>query len=164
MSFEENLNQENQPINPMVKQKENSGQKGEGKTPLISQVLRGGVLISAFFISLGTILFLITGKSGYALDNDISRNTAEKFTSFHSSGGSETYFPSDPYLILQGFFSLKPFAAIMLGLLFLIATPVVNIALLAAGFFIKKNWLFTFITCFILAVLVLSFLLGKAGG
>jgi uncharacterized membrane protein len=133
----------------------------------LSMVLRGGVILSALVIGLGLSLFLFSGKSGYSM-NSTEVNKAATYITFHASelgsNSKELYFPTDLAEIWQGVIYLKPFAIIMLGLTFLIATPVLNVALAGFGFIKEHNWAFSLISLFVLAILILSFFLGKAGG
>jgi uncharacterized membrane protein len=50
------------------------------------------------------------------------------------------------------------------GLVVLIATPIVRVALSVGAFAKQKNWRFTFITLLVLVLLGISFLLGNASG
>lgn len=134
---------------------------------LLSLVLRGGVIVSAALIILGLGLFLITGQSGYAAGNLYSSSGGDQqYITFHeiADPGQKIYFPSEPLQIWQGSLAFKPFALIMLGLLVLIATPVLNLVLAGWGFARQKNWAFNLITLVVLAILIISFLVGKAGG
>jgi uncharacterized membrane protein len=135
------------------------------QTSVLSLVLRGGVIISACIIAFGMILFLLTGQSGYAsLNSGASGNEVNQYLSFHQTGNGQLYFPTNPVEIWQGVTSLKPFALIMLGLVLLIATPILNVTVAAIEFIQQRNRAFSLISLFVLAVLVLSFFLGKAGG
>lgn len=128
---------------------------------LLSLILRGGVIISATIIAFGLILFLITGTSGYTADTGTKRD----YTAFHDeANGGPLYFPLNPPEIIEGVAQFKPFAIIMLGLILLIATPVLNVALAGLSFLKQRDLAFTLISLFVLAILALSFLLGKAGG
>ena len=66
--------------------------------------------------------------------------------------------------ILTGLGQFRGEAIIMLGLLLLIATPVLRVAVSIIAFGIEKDWVFVLLTSFVLAMLILSFALGKAGG
>jgi uncharacterized membrane protein len=133
-------------------------------TSILSLVLRGGVIISASIIAFGMILFLLTGQSGYATVSGTGPSEVNQYLSFHGSGNGQLYFPTNPLEIWQGVIALKPFAVIMLGLVLLIATPVLNVLVAAIEFIQQRNRAFTLISLFVLAVLILSFFLGKAGG
>jgi uncharacterized membrane protein len=55
-------------------------------------------------------------------------------------------------------------AWVALGLLVLILTPVARVAVSAVGFALQKDRIYVGITLAVLAVLIASFLMGKAGG
>jgi uncharacterized membrane protein len=134
---------------------------------LLSLVLRGGVFLSAALIVLGLSLFLITGQTGYAAGNLYSSSAGDQqYTTFRdiTVPGQEIYFPSGLPEIWQGSLVFKPFALIMLGLLVLVATPVLNLALAGWGFLHQKNWAFSLICLTVLSILAVSFLIGTAGG
>jgi uncharacterized membrane protein len=130
---------------------------------LLSLVLRGGVGLSVAFIVVGLAAFLVTGQTGYVENLNAGVNG---FTTFHdtAASGSAIYFPTSPVEIWQGVVAFKPFAFIMLGLLVLIATPILNLFLAGWGFVQQKNWAFSLICGVVLAILAVSFLLGTAGG
>jgi len=58
---------------------------------------------------------------------------------------------------------LDPAAIISLGLLLMILTPVTRVAVSIYAFSRERDWKYVAITAFVLAVLVASFFLGKAG-
>ena len=106
----------------------------------ISSSLRVGVYLSAVVIAIGLILLFVTGNSGYPTDQ----------------------FPTTVRAVLAGALYLKPSAVISLGLLLLIATPVFRVAFSVLLFVLEKDRLYTVITLFVLCVLVISFMLGRA--
>jgi len=103
---------------------------------IISNTLRIGVLLSASIIFAGLILFFIYG-SGY--------------------DGTISYRLND---ILNGVFTLKPFAIINLGLLLLILTPVMRVVMSLIIFILEKDYKYIFITLTVLTILMTSFILG----
>ncbi len=62
--------------------------------------------------------------------------------------------------LAQGALSGKPYAIIGLGMLLLMATPVVRVALSVVFFLMQKDWLYVAITVFVLTVLLLSLVTG----
>lgn len=148
-------------LNPAIQVKSQPVLKEPASTVWLSRVLRGGVFLSAALIGLGLLLFVITGQSGYASDTATS---AQRYTNFHQADAAALYFPINPVEVWQGLLAIKPFAIIMFGLLLLIATPVLNIILLAVSFVRRKELPFSLITLFIVAMLAFGFLIGKAGG
>jgi uncharacterized membrane protein len=59
--------------------------------------------------------------------------------------------------VARGAAAGRPFALIAVGLLLLIATPVVRVALSVAFFAAQRDWRYVAITLFVLAVLAGSF-------
>jgi uncharacterized membrane protein len=53
---------------------------------------------------------------------------------------------------------------VLLGLLMLIATPVMRVAASIFAFVYEHDYVYVTITAIVLALLLLSFVLGKAGG
>jgi uncharacterized membrane protein len=123
---------------------------------MISWILRVGVSASAALIALGVVLLFVTGKTGYA-------------GSFSDVAGLVQYnqnrlaaFPTAPGDVLAGLAQFKPYAFIALGLLLLIATPVIRVAASVVIFVLERDYAYVFITLIVLVILIVSFLLGKA--
>ncbi len=111
-----------------------------GKTELfISKFLKYGVITSGTVITLGFILFVATGTSGY-------------------DDGS---FPLELHQIALGLISLKPYSIIQSGLILLILLPVMRVALSVVLFFRERDFLYVKITLLVLMILLVSFLIGK---
>jgi uncharacterized membrane protein len=139
-------------------QSENSGGMGpiSRMELLISYVLRGGVILSAGVILLGILLFALTRNTGYA---EVLPHHLADILAFHHSTGVG-FFPTAPAAVVQGTLAGKPYAIIGLGMLLLIATPVLRVALSVVFFLVRKDWLYVSITVFVLAVLLLSLVTG----
>lgn len=119
----------------------------------ISWLLRSGVLISLAFLVIGTIItfihhpdYLATTISTHALknpaDTDVPNQVVTIYEMIKAGRG-------------QGFVSL--------GLLVLIATPIMRVALSVVTFWLEKDRAFVLITTSVLLLLMLSLVLGKAG-
>ncbi len=106
----------------------------------ISYSLRFGVYLSAFVMALGLILLFVRGSSGYPVD----------------------VFPTSIAALWSGIVLFKAAAIITLGLVILIVTPVFRVAASVLLFLVEKDHLYTMITLFVLAILIISFLIGKA--
>jgi uncharacterized membrane protein len=106
----------------------------------VSRWLRVGVLISAAVIILGLILFFIQGSSGYPGD----------------------YYPHSLPEIFNGTIHMKPYAVITTGLILLILTPVLRVAISIWVFVREGDKLYVIITSIVLIILIVSFALGKA--
>ena len=107
----------------------------------IGKALRIGVLISGAVIALGLVLLLL--------------QTPTAFPSVSWQGFRQIWHD-----LLLG----QPYAVIYTGLLLLILTPIFRVAASVVLFFSQRDFVYVVITSYVLGVLVLSFLLGKAGG
>ncbi len=123
---------------------------------VISYGLRIGVLLSAAIILVGIVLFALRQDTGYAR---IQPHHLVDLLAFHRRQGPG-YFPTSISAVLAGTLAGKPYAIIGLGMLLLIATPVVRVALSVFFFLAQVDWLYVGITLFVLAVLLLSFFTG----
>lgn len=139
-----------------------SGHPDGGLPPLtrmelaISYVLRGGVLLSAAVILVGILLFAVTRDTGYAR---LLPHHLQDLLMYHAGSGPG-FFPTRPSAVLAGSLTGKPFAIIGLGLMVLITTPVVRVALSVLFFLAQRDRLYVAITLFVLGVLGLSLLSG----
>ena len=109
--------------------------------PIISATLLVGVFVSGLLIVLGFVLFALSGSAPPAGPPP------------HSVGA-----------VVQGVLHLQPVAVIDAGLLLLILTPVTRVAIGVVGFWRERDPNMTAATSFVLLALILSFVLGKAGG
>jgi len=110
---------------------------------IIGWVLQGGVIISSVIIALGTLLLLLS-------PDGLTTNLGQAYP--HSLGQ-----------IWTGIATWQPQAIIALGLVFLIATPVIRVAISIFAFAREHDRLYMFITLLVLTILITSFLLGKGG-
>ncbi len=123
---------------------------------IIGWILRIGVTASAICIALGLLLLFITQATGYQSFS----NVANLVSYSHGAGGR---FPTSPGDVISGVAQLKPYALIALGLLLLILTPVIRVAASIVIFLLEHDYAYVLITAVVLLILVVSFLLGKAG-
>jgi uncharacterized membrane protein len=112
---------------------------------VISSLLRYGVLLSFVVILAGSILLFVEGGPAATV-----RLTGEPI-------------PKVPSEVIAQAFQGQPKAIIDLGLFLLIATPVARVAVAFVAFLLEADYVYTLITFYVLAMLVLSFLLGRAG-
>jgi uncharacterized membrane protein len=123
---------------------------------LISYVLRLGVGLGAAIILIGVLQMARTGQTGYG---PVSSQGLSALLSFQLLG-SAGHFPTSPHAVISAALMGKPYAIIELGILTLIATPVLRVALSALFFATERDWLYTGITLVVLAVLIVSFIVG----
>ncbi len=119
---------------------------------LISNVLRVGVLTSLATILLGTVI-------AFAHHPEYITSPRELL---HLTRPSDAV-PHTMRAVLTGLANLRGQAIVVLGLLMLIATPVVRVAVSILLFLEEGDLTYVAITSTVLALLVLSFLIGGAG-
>jgi uncharacterized membrane protein len=112
---------------------------------VISGVLRGGVLLSAGLITIGVIVYYVRYFTGWGV--------ASAHTIPRSVGAA-----------LSAALGGHPTGIIALGLLVLLATPVVRVAVSIVAFALERDWTYVAITTVVLLILLLSFLTGRGGG
>jgi uncharacterized membrane protein len=110
---------------------------------IIGALLRTGVTLAAAVVLFGAVVFLAQHRHEVAA-HGVFRGEPEALTSV---GG-----------IIHGALHLRGGAIIQLGLLILIATPVARVAFSAVAFAIEQDYLYVWITLFVLAVLLYSLL------
>jgi uncharacterized membrane protein len=120
---------------------------------VISTLLRVGVIVSLFVILAGLALSLIHHPKYLHSRDALKEILSPQRPAWHTLKG-----------LASGLREFRGEAIIMLGLLLLIATPVLRVAVSIVAFFFERDWTFVAITAFVLAMLILSFVLGKAGG
>jgi uncharacterized membrane protein len=126
--------------------------RATGTEDAISRVLRVGVTASLALISAGTVLSFLR-EGGYGSGRaEVAR--------LSGAGGA---FPRSLPWLVAGVIHADGQAVIVLGLLLLIATPVVRVAVSAAAFARQRDRTYVAITLAVLALLAASFALGSAG-
>ena len=123
-----------------------------GTERAISRILRIGVSASLVAISAGTLLAFVRA-GGYGKEPaDLARLI-----------GPAGAFPRTAAWILGGALRLGGRAVIVTGLLLLIATPVLRVAVSIVSFARERDRAFVVITSAVLGLLLLSLVLGRAG-
>ena len=121
---------------------------------LISYLLRGGVIVSILTIIMGMVLMFTHHPDYWQSAEDLKRLQAPE-----SKTGIE--FPHSLSDVFAGLREGRGQAVVCAGLLLLIATPILRVAVSIAVFAVQRDYVFVLITSFVLAVLLLSFFLGK---
>ena len=117
---------------------------------LISVLLRGGVLVSLVLILGGLSLSFINHPRYASSPAELIRLT-----------GPGAPFPRTVPQVVEGMRQLRGRAFIMAGLVVLIATPVLRVAVSIVGFAYQGDKTFVVLTSIVLGLLLLSFLVGK---
>src|SRR5271167_3884050 len=110
---------------------------------IIGTLLRTGVILAAGVVLLGAAVYL--AHYGFA---------AVDYRTFHG----DPEFLRTLTGIVGGALHLDGRAIIQLGLLLLIATPVARVAFSAVAFAIERDYLYVWITLFVLGILLYSLL------
>ena len=119
----------------------------------ISAVLRIGVLTSLLVVLAGTVVTFVHHPHYLSSRRDLVRLTTP---------GAE--FPHSVPSVIQGLEHSQGRAIVMAGLLLLIATPVLRVAISVLAFVYQRDRTFVVITSVVLALLLTSFALGRGGG
>lgn len=118
---------------------------------LISGLLRTGVLLSLAFVLSGMVLSFIHHPDYLSSADALARLTSPEHTVHTVSE------------VIAGAAAVRGQAFVMVGLLLLIATPLLRVALSLLLFHRQGDRAFTRITAVVLTLLLVSFLLGHAG-
>ena len=120
---------------------------------LISNLLRLGVAISLTLVVFGMVVSFIHHPTFFYSPPDLDQLTTPHVIPFpHTLAG-----------VLDGLCHFRGQSIILLGLCLLIATPVFRVAVSLVAFLIQRDRRFALITAGVLLLLLLSFLIGKAG-
>jgi len=119
----------------------------------ISRLLRVGVVVSLCVVVLGTDVSFIRHPDYKSVPSELRRLT--------TPGAA---FPQTLGDVWRGVRQFRGQAIVAAGLLLLVATPVMRVAVSILGFVYERDWTFVAITSLVLALLLLSFVLGRAGG
>jgi uncharacterized membrane protein len=116
---------------------------------VVSILLRTGVLISGLIVFSGGVYFLL-------------RHSSEEvdFSQFHGEASIDRLVPE----IVSGAIHLRARSIIQLGILALIATPILRVAISLAGFVFERDRNYVLITAIVLAILLYSLITGATGG
>ena len=115
---------------------------------LIGTVLRWGVIIAMIVVFCGGLIYV--------------KRYGHETASYHKFNG-EPAFLKNITGIFNGILEIKGRAIIQLGILLLIATPIVRILLSIISFLLEKDYLYVMITAIVLSIIICS-MLGGIGG
>ena len=115
---------------------------------VLSVILRIGVATSLILVLWGLVLTLVVHREGFPGGIFVSPEAG--------------IYPTSLRAIVAGVLAGQPRAFIALGLLVLIVTPVVNVALSAVAFAVEQDWAFVVIAGAIILFLLAGLLLNAA--
>ena len=115
---------------------------------LLSHVLRAGTVVSITIVFIGGIFFI------YRHGQSISDYRAFKgIPSFIQTASG----------IFHGIWALRGQAMIQLGIVLLIATPILRVVFSAIGFALEKDYMYIGISLLVLGIIFFSMMSGHAG-
>jgi len=136
------------PLEADKQEGKSGGMKDKDMQVIIGWILRGGVMVSIILVFIGGVFFVY--RHGHSIPDYRTFKGVPVF--IHDFGG-----------IVNGVINMKGQAIIQLGIVLLIATPVVRVAFSAVGFLLEKDYLYTFITLIVLLIILASMISGHAG-
>ena len=113
----------------------------KGTEFIIGNLLRVGVTFAGSVMLLGAILFLIRHGSEFPKVYNFA------FDSFNIT---------DPNIVIKQLFEMKSIAIMQLGILILIATPVLRVVVSVVAFLYERDYMYVIFTLIVLAVLIFS--------
>jgi len=117
----------------------------------ISNLLRGGIILSVSLIVVGTLTTFVQHPDYISSSAQLERLVAP--------GAA---FPHALDVLLAGLHQLRGEAIATLGLLVLIATPMIRVAVSSIAFIRQRDRIYFLITTAVLCLLLLSLVLGKS--
>lgn len=118
---------------------------------LISNLLRLGVILSLTLVVFGTVVSFVQHPEYLSNRSFFGQASAPRSAILHSLGE-----------VGDGLRTFQGEAIVTLGILLLIATPVIRVGVSIFAFIYQRDRLYTLITATVFCLLLLSFVLGKA--
>lgn len=115
---------------------------------LIGRVLRAGVVISMSIVFIGGAFYMY--RHGHSVADYRKFKGVPGFVQYNAR-------------LFREAFNLKGQAIIQLGIILLIATPVLRVVFSAIGFALEKDYLYLGISILVLLIIIISALGGHAG-
>ena len=115
---------------------------------LLGRVLRGGMVVSMSIVFFGGIIYLY--RHGHEVPNYRVFTGVPPFVQH-----ADTLF--------NGAFSLRGQAIIQIGIILLIATPIMRVVFSTIGFVLERDYLYTGISLVVLLIILISMLSGHGG-
>jgi len=115
---------------------------------LLSHVLRAGTIVSISVVIFGGLVFMY--RHGHSVSD------------YHTFNGVPV-FVRNASGIFHGILAFKGQAIIQLGIVLLIATPILRIVFSAIGFVLEKDYMYLGISLLVLGIIFFSMMSGHAG-
>ena len=108
-------------------------------------VLRIGIALCVLLVLIGIVLLSInSGGGNYSITQIVSVSSTVNSSSFSFAN------------IISGLFNLDGLSFIFMGIIILIATPIVRVFLSIFAFFFARNWIYTAITLIVFINLMVA--------
>ena len=120
----------------------------------IASVLRGGVVLAILTIMVGLVIMFVH-------HHDYMPKTGH--VSYRSLVGDHYKFPDSIAGVVRSLGNGDGVGIVVLGLVFLLGTPIARVVTGNIEFLRQRDWKMSLVTFFVLAVLLVSFMLGKRG-
>ncbi|HEY7220113.1 MAG TPA: DUF1634 domain-containing protein [Candidatus Binatia bacterium] len=117
---------------------------------LISNLLRAGVVLSLALVVLGTVVAFVQHPEYLAERSSFGRFPDARNLVPHSLGE-----------VGAGLKAYSGESIVTLGILLLIATPVIRVGVSIFAFVYQRDWLYSLVTATVFCLLLISFFLGK---
>jgi uncharacterized membrane protein len=142
----------NEPVDPAIAAADAAMQDKVRQVEIaISLVLRIGVIVSVLVILAGLVMMFLHDPRYAALDGGIS---------FHALVGGHAEFPHSLTQLSRALAAGEGRGVVVLGVLLLILTPVLRVAVSVLSFVYEKDPPMVLVTLFVLLVLIASFFLA----
>lgn len=115
---------------------------------LLGNVLRAGTVISISVVFFGGVIYLY--RHGHSI---------AEYKTFTGVPAFVQHFGG----LMEGAIDLKGQAIIQLGIMMLIATPILRVIISAAGFALERDYLYVGISVLVLLIILASMFGGHAG-
>jgi uncharacterized membrane protein len=119
---------------------------------IVSHLLRAGVGTSMVLLAVGVVVFFACNSGGV-----LSGGSLESLV------GPQARFPQTLAQVVEDVVAFRGEGLLAAGLLVLIVTPVLRVAVSVIGFAFERDWIYVGLTVLVLLVLLGSFLVGRAG-
>jgi uncharacterized membrane protein len=118
---------------------------------IISRVLRGGVVASLAVILVGVVASFVRHPAYVSSRDELTRVTSR-----------DSGFPHTPSQVWTALLEGRGQAIVVIGLMLLLLTPILRVAISIIAFAVEKDLTFVVITSAVLLFLLLSFAVGGA--
>jgi uncharacterized membrane protein len=122
---------------------------------VLAKTLLYGVVLSTVIILVGLVYMAATYSTGY--NCNFSDSSLSCILNYNPATIPHGEYPNTLFSMATGLAQLKPFAIIQLGVLVLLATPVLRVFASLILFAIEKDRPFVLITLFVFLILLFSF-------